>query len=55
MDALIFWQAWSKVYDYIFIYANDILIISSEPKKYVDALGTFVELKAGSAGSQLPI
>ena len=41
----------NKVYDYICIYVDDILIISSTPKKYMDALGTFVELKAGSVGS----
>ena len=33
-----------KVYDYIYIYVDDILIILSDPKKYMDALGTFVEL-----------
>ena len=32
----------TKVYDYICIYVDDILIISSEPKKYMDALGTFM-------------
>ena len=37
-----------RVYDYICIYVDDILIASNNSKLYMETLGTFVELKSGS-------
>ena len=37
-----------KVYDYVCIYVDDILIASVCPSKYMDMLGSHVELKEGS-------
>ena len=40
-----------KVYDYIYIYVDDIIICSANPKEHMSALCAYVNLKPGSVGS----